>query len=249
LQALAEPEARVIRDGRERRIRSRELVPGDMVLITAGERIAADGRITSAGVVTIDESLLFEESVPVSKSALRTSAGALDESNMLLSAGTLVVAGEGTIRVTTTGMATRLGKIGSSLQSIQPEPTPLQRSSARLVARLGLFGVVVCLSAVLAYGILRHDWVAGMLTGITLAIAMVPEEFPMVPRSSWPLARGGWLRTTFSSAEPRRSRRWRLSRPGRVPRACAGRRRRRARAAVALWIRAWRRAGCSQRVR
>jgi Ca2+-transporting ATPase len=82
LQALAEPEARVIRDGRERRIPSRELVPGDLMLISAGERIAADGRITSAGVVTIDESLLSGESVPVSKSALRTNAGAFEESSL-----------------------------------------------------------------------------------------------------------------------------------------------------------------------
>ena len=180
LQALAEPEARVIRDGRERRIPSRELVPGDLMLISAGERIAADGRITSAGVVTIDESLLSGESVPVSKSAFRTNAGALEESSMLVFAGTLVVAGEGTIRATVTGMATKLGRIGASLQSIQPEPTPLQRSSARLVARLGIFGMAICLSVFVAYGLLRHDWIAGMLSGITLAIAMVPEEFPMV---------------------------------------------------------------------
>jgi P-type Ca2+ transporter type 2C len=180
LQALAEPEARVIRDGRERRIPSREVVPGDLILISAGERIAADGRITSAGVVTIDESLLSGESVPVSKSAPRTNAAALEESSMLVFAGTLVVAGDGTIRATATGMATKLGKIGASLQSIQPEPTPLQRSSARLVARLGIFGVAVCLSVFVAYGLLRHDWIAGMLSGITLAIAMVPEQFPMV---------------------------------------------------------------------
>ena len=105
LQALAEPEARVIRDGRQRRIPSRELVPDDIMLITAGERIAADGRITSAGVVTIDKSLLSGESVPVSKSELRAPAGALDQSSALVFAGTLVVAGEGTIRVTATGMA------------------------------------------------------------------------------------------------------------------------------------------------
>lgn len=180
LQALAEPEARVIRDGRERRIPSRELVPGDIVLITAGERIPADGRITSAGVVTIDESLLSGESVPVSKSTLRASARALGDSNVLAFAGTLVVAGAGTICVTATGMATRLGNIGASLQSIQSEPTPLQRSSARLVAWLGSFGVIVCLSVFAAYGLLRHDWIAGLLSGLTLGIAMVPEEFPMV---------------------------------------------------------------------
>ncbi|WP_338827162.1 cation-translocating P-type ATPase [Bradyrhizobium sp. 27S5] len=178
LQALSEPETRVIRNGREQRIRSRELVPGDLMLVTAGERVAADGRITSAGVITVDESLLSGESVPVSKSARISTTP--DQSGALVFAGTLVVAGEGMIELTATGMATKLGHIGSSLQSIQPEPTPLQRVSARLVARLGIFSVVICLSVVLAYGILRHDWIAGLLSGITLATAMVPEEFPMV---------------------------------------------------------------------
>jgi Ca2+-transporting ATPase len=181
LQALAEPEARVVRDGFERRIPSRELVPGDLMLITAGERIAADGLIISDGVITIDESLLSGESVPVSKrAAFKIDADTLDQSNMLALAGTLVVAGEGMVRVTATGITTRLGQIGASLQSIQSEPTPLQRSSARLVARLGIFGIAICLSVFVAYGLLRHDWIAGMLSGITLAIAMVPEEFPMV---------------------------------------------------------------------
>ncbi len=178
LQALAEPEARVIRDGRERRIPSRELVPGDLMLVAAGDRIAADGQIASAGVVTIDESLLSGESVPVSKSSLRSEQ--LDEAQMLAFAGTLVVAGDATIRVTATGPATRLGKIGTTLQSIQQEPTPLQRSSARLVTRLGIVGIITCLAVVAAYGFLRTDWIAGLLAGITLAIAMMPEEFPMV---------------------------------------------------------------------
>jgi Ca2+-transporting ATPase len=148
------------------------------MLVSAGERIAADGLITSPGVITIDESLLSGESVPVLKSA-KINVNA-DQPGASVYAGTLVVAGEGTIQLTATGMATKLGHIGSSLQSIQPEPTPLQRSSARFVARLGIFGIVICLSVVLAYGILRHDWIAGLLSGITLAIAMVPEEFPMV---------------------------------------------------------------------
>ncbi|MGB5904947.1 MAG: cation-translocating P-type ATPase [Xanthobacteraceae bacterium] len=178
LQALAEPETRVIRDGRERRIPSRDVVPDDLMLVAAGDRIAADGQITSAGVLTIDESLLSGESMPVSKSSFRSER--LDEAQMLAFAGTLVVAGDATIRVTATGAATRLGKIGTSLQAIQQEPTPLQRSSARLVTRLGIVGLVICLAVVAAYGLLRDDWIAGLLAGITLAIAMVPEEFPMV---------------------------------------------------------------------
>jgi P-type Ca2+ transporter type 2C len=179
LQALAKPEARVIRDGRECRIASRDLVPGDLMLITAGERVAADGVITSEGLITVDESLLSGESVSVAKSARAKDVGTSDVSGAVF-AGTLIVAGEGTIRVTATGMGTRLGAIGASLQAIQPEHTPLQRSLTRVVTWLGLFSIITCLSVVLAYGLLRHDWIAGLLSGITLAIAMVPEEFPMV---------------------------------------------------------------------
>lgn len=179
LQALAEPEARVIRDGRECQIASRDLVPGDLMLITAGERVAADGVIASEGLVTVDESLLSGESVSVGKSARPTDNAAAADSRSVF-AGTLVVSGEAAVRVTATGMTTRLGAIGASLQAIQSEPTPLQGSLTRLVTWLGLFSVITCLSVVLGYGLLRQDWITGLLSGITLAIAMVPEEFPMV---------------------------------------------------------------------
>ena len=149
LQALAEPEARVVRDGRECRIAARDLVPGDLMLVNAGERVAADGAIVSDGLMTIDESLMSGESVPVAKAG-RTGAGTTEEDAGLAFAGTLIVSGEGAVRVTATGMATRLGGIGASLQAIQPEQTPLQQSMTRLVARLGLFSAATCLAVVLA---------------------------------------------------------------------------------------------------
>jgi Ca2+-transporting ATPase len=186
LQALAEPHARVVRDGRERRILARDLVPGDTMLVTAGERIPADGRIISGGVLTIDESLLTGESVPV----LKTASSAADitpdpktpneQETSTGFAGTLVVHGDGALCATHTGMTTRLGNIGSSLSTLQAEQTPLQRTSAILVGYIGILGICACVLVVFAYGILRHDWVEGMLAGITLGIALVPEEFPMV---------------------------------------------------------------------
>lgn len=186
LQALAEPHARVIRDGQQRRIPARELVPGDTVLLTAGERIPADGRIISSGVLTIDESLLTGESVPVLKSAssvIETSPDSTTPNDQNMStgfAGTLVVHGEGALRAVHTGMRTRLGNIGSSLSILQAEQTPLQRTSATLVGYLGIFAIGFCVLVIVAYGILRHDWIQGMLAGLTLGIALVPEEFPMV---------------------------------------------------------------------
>jgi Ca2+-transporting ATPase len=95
-------------------------------------------------------------------------------------AGTLVVHGEGALCATRTGMNTRLGNIGSSLSTLQSEQTPLQRTSAALVGYLGISAIGVCVLVIVAYGILRHDWIEGMLAGITLGIALVPEEFPMV---------------------------------------------------------------------
>jgi Ca2+-transporting ATPase len=187
LQALAEPYARVIRDGQERRIPARELVPGDTVLVTAGERIPVDGRIISSGVLTIDESLLTGESVPVLKSnssaAETTSDPATPDDREMSStgfAGTLVVHGEGALRATCTGMHTRLGNIGSSLSILREEQTPLQRTSAILVGYLGILAIAFCVLIIVAYGVLRQDWIQGMLAGLTLGIALIPEEFPMV---------------------------------------------------------------------
>ncbi len=182
LHALAEPYARVIRDGRQHQIRAYELVPGDIALVASGERVPADGDLLSEQPITIDESLLTGESVPVIKSTARNT---LDDhiasaDNAKAFAGTLVVRGEAAICVAATGARTRLGKIGSSLSGLQSEPTPLQRTSARLVKQLGVLAVVFCLVVIVAYGILRHDWVGGALAGITLSIALIPEEFPMV---------------------------------------------------------------------
>lgn len=182
LHALAEPYARVIRDGRQHQIRAYELVPGDIALVASGERIPADGDLLSKQPVTIDESLLTGESVPVTKSTTRNTPDdhTVSGDSAKVFAGTLVVRGEAAICVVATGARTQLGKIGSSLSDLQSEPTPLQRTSAKLVKQLGILAVVFCLVVIVAYGILRHDWVGGALAGITLSIALIPEEFPMV---------------------------------------------------------------------
>lgn len=181
LRAFAEPYARVLREGTQRRIRAHELVPGDIVLVAAGERVPADGTLVSEQLITIDESLLTGESVPLVKSSSGNNGDRIrsDESARVF-AGTLVVRGEAAIRITATGQKTQLGKIGASLTNLQSEPTPLQRTSARLVKRLGVLAIVFCLFVIIAYGVLRHDWVGGALAGITLSIALMPEEFPMV---------------------------------------------------------------------
>jgi Ca2+-transporting ATPase len=196
LRELAQPQVRVVRAGGERRIPARELVPGDILLVGEGERLAADGLLVAGDVLSVDESALTGESAPVAK---RPAAG--DEvfgpdaepdplTRPHLFSGTLVVRGQGVVRVARTGADTALGRIGRSLASAAPEPTPLQKASGRLVGVLGAAALGFCVVIAAVYGLLRHNWAEGALYGITVAISLVPEEFPMVLAVF--LALGAW---------------------------------------------------------
>ncbi len=186
LRDLSQPQARVMRDGVEVRLAARDLVPGDIVLVGEGERLPADGALVAGDVLSVDESALTGESAPVSKRPLaageaadaETQPGA--ETGPYLFSGTLVVRGQAVARIARTGPRTALGKIGVSLAAIVQEPTPLQKTAGRLVALLGVFAIAFCVVVAVAYGLLRQDWVGGVLAGITVAIALIPEEFPMV---------------------------------------------------------------------
>lgn len=184
LRDLAAPTARVLRGGSERRIIAAELVPGDIVLVGEGERVPADGLLVAGEALTVDESALTGEAVPVTKLAVDGANGpVVPEPGAAvgpgLYSGTLIVAGQGVARVTATGAATRIGRIGAALGAIAPEATALQKSSARLIGQLGLVAVGFCGVIVLVYGVTRGDWFTGFLAGLTLAIALLPEEFPM----------------------------------------------------------------------
>ena len=214
LRDLSQPHARVIRDGVEARLAARDLVPGDIVLVGEGERLPADGALVAGDVLSVDESALTGESAPVSKRPL-TDGEAADadtqpgaETGPYLFSGTLVVRGQAVARIGKTGPRTALGKIGVSLAAIVHEPTPLQKTAGRLVTLLGLAAIAFCGLVTLAYGLLRQDWVGGMLAGITVAIALIPEEFPMSWPSSWRWAPGGWPGKRCWSVAARRLRRW-----------------------------------------
>ncbi|MBQ0822851.1 cation-translocating P-type ATPase [Microvirga sp. HBU67558] len=186
LRELAEPFALVIRGGTERRIPARDLVPGDLILVGEGERLPADGLLIAGDALTVDESALTGESVPVSKRpSIDQIADAGDpepggDDTPYLFAGTLNVRGQGMVVVVRTGPATRLGRIGASLAAIEDEPTLLQKTTGALIAKLGALALGFCAIVAVAYGVLRGDWIGGALSGITLAIALLPEEFPMV---------------------------------------------------------------------
>ncbi|UVF21499.1 cation-translocating P-type ATPase [Microvirga terrae] len=186
LRELAEPFARVIRGGTERRVPAREVVPGDLVLVGEGERLPADGLLIAGDALTVDESALTGESVPVSKRPAPIGMDRAEDpepggdDTPYLFAGTLNVRGQGMIHVVRTGASTRLGRIGASLAAIEDEPTLLQKTTGALIVRLGILALAFCAIVAVAYGVLRDDWIGGALSGITLAIALLPEEFPMV---------------------------------------------------------------------
>lgn len=184
LQNLAAPSVRVIRGGESRTIPMDGLVPGDLVLVSEGLRVPADCQLVDGEVLSVDEAALTGESVPVTKlpeAAVRDGDWSEDHSKRHgLFAGTLVVNGQGLAEVKTTGSNTALGRIGRSLATIDMSPTPLQQASGRLVRMLGAAALGVCALVVLAYGLIRGDWIEGTLAGITVAISLIPEEFPMV---------------------------------------------------------------------
>jgi Ca2+-transporting ATPase len=183
LRALAAPVARVLRDGAEQRIASREVVPGDLLLLADGERIAADAVLLRGEGINVDEALLTGESVPVTKHVLACGESKADEderAQAMVYAGTLLTSGRGLAAVLHTGARTEAGRIGASLASIELEPTLLQRSFARLVRLFAVVAVAGSILVVLLYGVLHDAWLQGTLSGIAFGMSALPEEFPMV---------------------------------------------------------------------
>lgn len=193
LRDLSSPRALVIREGEQRRIAGRDVVRGDILVVSEGDRVPADAILKWGSSLTTDESLLTGESVPVIKSPnpditeIRPPGG---ENQPYLYSGTLVVQGQGIAEVMATGTNTEIGKIGAALHSLETEDTMLQRETRRLVKNLGILGIALSLLLVIAYGVSRGQWLSGLLAGITLAMAILPEEFPVVLTVF--LALGAW---------------------------------------------------------
>ncbi len=193
LKDLASPRALVIREGQSRRIAGREVVTGDIIVLQEGDRVPADGIVLNGVNLMADESLLTGESVPVRKREWEEGEGSFipggDDIPGVFS-GSMIVQGNGIIRVTATGMKTEIGKIGKALDSVKEEPTRLKKEMGILVRRLAIIGVVLCLVVIAVYTMTRGDLLKGFLAGITLAMAMLPEEFPVVLTIF--LALGAW---------------------------------------------------------
>jgi Ca2+-transporting ATPase len=185
LRDLSSPRAHVVRDGVERRIAAREVVAGDTILLHEGDRVPADAILRSATALSADESLLTGESLPAEKDPGRT-----DDEASRVYCGSLVVAGFGIAEVTDTGPRTEMGKIGRALSSLPPETTPLFQEVRRLVRWVAAAALALCAFIAIVYGASRHDWLGGVLAGITLAMGILPEEFPVVLMLF--LAMGAW---------------------------------------------------------
>ena len=193
LRDLSSPRALVIRDGRQQRIAGREVVPGDLMLFNEGGRVAADAVLLSCNDLTADESMLTGESVPVRKLPGSTDSTALQpggDDQPFVYAGTVLVQGSGIGLVTATGKSSAIGQIGKSLAQTRSGVSPLRIQTDRLVRRLAIYAGALCLLLVLIYGISRGHWLDALLAGISLAMAALPEEFPVI--LSVFMALGAW---------------------------------------------------------
>ena len=186
LRDLSSPRALVRRDGQPQRIAGRDVVVGDILLLAEGDRIAADAVLISGDDLHADESLLTGEAVPVRKVATSMPASAAatvrpggDDLPYVYS-GTLLVKGQGSARVSATGPRSEIGRIGAALESLTDERSPLKKQTARLVKVLAVIAFAASVLLVLAYGLLEGDWLAALLAGIALAMAMLPQEFTVV---------------------------------------------------------------------
>jgi P-type Ca2+ transporter type 2C len=195
LRDLSSPRALVIREGQQKRIAGREVVRGDLLVLAEGDRVPADALLLTSTHLATDESLLTGESLPVRKVAGKAEAQSPiprpggDDLPFVYS-GTLVVQGQGIAEVQAIGAQTEMGKIGDALQKVKPKATALQQEMAQLVSKLFAIALAFCAIVVAVYGFTRGDWLKGILAGITLAMAILPNEFPVVVTIF--LALGAW---------------------------------------------------------
>jgi len=183
LRDLSSPRVLVVRDGEQQRIAGRDAVVGDVFIIQEGDRVPAVGVILTCENLTVDESLLTGESMPVRKiewdnKMIATRPGG-DDLPFIYS-GSMVTSGRALARINFTGLNTEIGKIGKSLGNIKDEDTLLHKETNRIVRIVAVIGIILCALVVVFYALVRNDIMAGFLAGITLSMAMLPEEFPVV---------------------------------------------------------------------
>jgi Ca2+-transporting ATPase len=201
LRDLSSPRALVIRDGIQQRIAGRDVVVGDILLLREGDRVPADGIVLAATAMGADESILTGESLPVDKEP-----GTEQDERSRVYSGSLISHGFGTAKVTATGARTEMGKIGRALTTLTSEPTPLFNEIRRVVRWVASGGIALCIVIAIGYGLSRTDWLGGVLAGITVAMSILPEEFPLVltvflAMGAWRISRVGVLTRRMPAVE------------------------------------------------
>jgi len=182
LRDMSSPRALVVRSGREIRIPGREVVRGDIIILSEGDRIPADAVLLTCTNLYVDESLLTGEAAPVRK-AVKTVADWKrpgGDGLPFVYSGSLVVHGQGIARVVATGARSEIGKIGKVLREIEPEETHLQREIGSVVRNISIYAFTLSALVAVAFGAIWGTWLHGFLAGLTLAMAILPEEFPVV---------------------------------------------------------------------
>lgn len=181
LKKLSSPRVLVIRDGLEIRIPGRELVPGDLMIIREGDRIAGDAEIVNCLNLTVDESIITGESLHAEKDV---------EKNNVLYSGTLVTAGSAFAITTRTGINTEMGKIAKSLNTIEESPTRLQKEMKLFIKQISIAGIFISICVVTLFYFTRGNFIQSLLNGLSSSMAILPEEFPVVLTVF--LALGSW---------------------------------------------------------
>ena len=176
LKDLSSPRALVIRNGAEERIAGSQVVPDDLILIKEGDRVPADAFIIWERNLTLDESILTGESFSVRKFAEVSQEPNSDK----VFSGTLVVAGQGVAKVFATGLSTEIGKIGVSLGNLEEKNTHIESEINQVVKIFSIVGLSLCVVIAVVYGFTRGFWLKGFLAGLTLAMSILPEEFPVI---------------------------------------------------------------------
>jgi len=181
LKKLAALQTTVVREGRKQRVDSSQLVPGDVIVFEAGDRIPADSRIIEQYLLEVMEASLTGESQPVAKDAkpIGDTTALGDMKNMVFS-GTYVVNGSGRAVVVATGMNSEMGKIAAYIEAVEDDETPLQKNLNRLGRKLGVLTIAIC-ALIIAFGIAKGGDILDMvMVGVSLAVAAVPEGLPIV---------------------------------------------------------------------
>jgi len=183
LKELASPRALVIRDGKEKRIAGFEVVTDDLIVLQEGDRVPADATVLHSVNLMADESLLTGEPVPVRKNdwdGAETNVQPGGDDLPFVYSGSMIIQGNGIAKVSSTGLNTEIGKIGKALAKVKEEPTRLKLEMGSLVKRLSVIAAIFCVLVIIFYTLSRGSLINGFLAGITLAMALLPEEFPVI---------------------------------------------------------------------